>query len=90
MSANLLSSLDLVIVRARKYDAIGLALTLGFIFLVGLVEVAVPGLAIAGIYFFSEKYTKMDLSPWFRFLLLAWFALGWLNLFLAIFNISTF
>lgn len=88
--SNILSTLDLILTQARKYDAAGIFLTLGFILLIGILEVIPLGLISAVIYSVSKKYSKIDPAPVLHLIILCWFAIGWLNLLTALFKKTSF
>ena len=89
---NILSTLDLIIVHMQRYDAAGLLLTLGFILLAGIAEMAPVAAALAGAHILlkNKSWKQIEPAAVLRVLVLGWFGISWLNLLAAIFKKTSF
>jgi hypothetical protein len=85
---NVFYSLDLI--NANRFNLVDVILTFGFLIFLSMLEVASFALVFVAVHFGIQKYFHVDPAAVFRLLILAWFALSWLNLFLAFFNRSLF
>jgi hypothetical protein len=86
--ANAFSALDLI--KANRFNLMDMILTFGFLLFSGMLEMALVTLAFVFLNLGIQKFYHVDPSAVFRLLILAWFALSWLNLLLAFFNRSLF
>jgi hypothetical protein len=87
---NFLSSLELILIYIRDYDLAGILLTIGFTFFIGLLETIPAVFILAVLKTGIQTLINKDPAPVIRLLVLAWFALSWLNMAIAIFRKSLF
>ena len=85
---NAFSALDFI--NANRFEFLDVILTFGLPLFLGMLEMAFVALILVFLHLGIQKYFQIDPSAIFRLLILAWFALSWLNLLLAFFHRSLF